>query len=111
MPYLTLDKVTPGMVVRENVENDKGMVLLPEGATLNEELIARLKKWSVNGVDVNSDAETGSDRKTMAPPVMDAELEKRLQEKFQPVLDDPIMADIYKAVKTYFQDESTEEAS
>lgn len=92
------------MVVTEEVMNDKGMVLLPPGTTLNEVLIARLKKWNVLTVVCQGTAAPGAPKPEafFEVPVMDAALEKHLEEKFKPVLDDPIMKDVYSAVKIYF---------
>lgn len=104
MPKISIDNAQPGMLVTEEVMNDKGMVLLPPGTTLNEVLIARLKKWNVLTLVCQGDITPGTP-KTEAffeIPVMDAALEKHLEEKFKPVLDDPIMKDVYSAVKIYF---------
>ena len=92
------------MVVTEEVMNDKGMVLLPPGTTLNEVLIARLKKWNVLTVVCQWDVSAGGSKSEafFEVPVMDAALDKHLEEKFKPVLDDPIMKDVYNAVKIYF---------
>ena len=92
------------MVVTEEVMNDKGMVLLPPGTALNEVLIARLKKWNVLTIVCQTEASPGVTQPEtfFEVPVMDAALEKHLEEKFGPVLDDPIMKDVYNAVKIYF---------
>lgn len=105
MPKISIDNAQPGMVVTEEVMNDKGMVLLPPGTTLNEILIARLKKWNVlTVVCQGAAAATGAPKPEsfFEVPVMDADLEKHLEEKFRPVLDDPVMRDVYSAVKIYF---------
>ena len=106
MPKISIDNAQPGMVVTEEVMNDKGMVLLPSGTILNEVLIARLKKWNVLTVVCQGEGSSvPGASKTEAffeVPVMDAALEKHLEEKFKPVLDDPIMKDVYSAVKIYF---------
>jgi hypothetical protein len=106
MPEISIDNAKPGMVVTEQVANDKGMVLLPAGTVLNEVLIARLKKWNVTSVNYQGggEADTGSTEagEIFSTPEIDAALEKHLEEKFKPVMDDPIMAVLYKAIKIYY---------
>ncbi len=110
MPQIPIEKAIPGMVVTEPVTNDKGMVILPTGTKLNEALIIRLKKWNVQTLVCQGDVQ-GSDASSSAMVknvVMDASLEKHLAEKFKPVLDDPIMQEVYNAVKVYYQDSMQE---
>lgn len=100
---IPIDKAQPGMIVIDKVVNDKGMVLLPPGATLNEALIARLKKWGVQNVTCKDDNAPSENSLSESSNKMNMELEKRIDEKFKPVLDDPIMEVIYKAIKKYYQ--------
>ncbi|MBN2145344.1 MAG: hypothetical protein JW774_12050 [Candidatus Aureabacteria bacterium] len=116
MPQIPIEKAKEGMVIKEKVINDKGMVLLHPGSVLSEMMIARLKKWNVQSVICEgaanggeTDASSGEDM-SMALPVMNAEQEKRLNERFKPVLDDPIMKEIYEGVKVYFQKAGQQEA-
>jgi hypothetical protein len=115
MPQISIEKAKEGMVIKEKVVNDKGMVLLHPGSVLSEMLISRLKKWNVQfviceGTAEGGDAASPGEDTTMALPVMNAELAKRLQDRFLPVLDDPIMKEIYEGVKVYFQRAGQQEA-
>ena len=102
---ITIDKAQPGMIVTDKVVNDKGMVLLPTGATLNEALIARLKKWGVQNVTCKDDNAPLESVQAESSQKMNLELEKRIDDKFKPVLDDPIMEIIYKTVKKFYQNQ------
>lgn len=110
MPEIPIDNAQPGMVVTEQVTNDKGMVLLPPGTVLNEILIARLKKWNVQSVvcqGAGAEAAAKENKEIFTTPVIDAALEKHLEEKFKPVMDDPIMALVYKSLKVYYNNIQT----
>jgi len=109
MPEITIDKARPGMFVTKQVENDKGMVLLPAGSVLNEALIARLTKWGVQSVVYRSDGEDAQSAGTESKPkVLDAEVTKRLEERFSPIIDDPVMKTVFEALKSFLENEDQE---
>lgn len=110
MAKISIDKAEPGMVVTDGVTNDKGMILLPPGTELSETLINRLKKWNVQTVTVKGDSTASGESEQdnsgdaiFQQQQMDEELEQRIEKKFEPVMNDPVMADIYKALKIFLQ--------
>jgi len=109
MPEITIDKAKPGMLVLKQVENDKGMVLLPAGSVLNEALIARLTKWGVQSVSCQSDSsDDQSASPESQPKALDEEVTKRLEKRFLPIMDDPVMKTVFEAVKAFLQSEDQE---
>ena len=104
MPRISIENAQPGMVVTEEVVNDKGMVLLPPGNSLSEVLISRLKKWNVQTIVIGEAGGAGAAprEEVFKAPLVNEAFENHLEEKFKPVLDDPIMQDLYKGVKLYY---------
>ncbi|HYD81972.1 MAG TPA: hypothetical protein VEC06_19390 [Paucimonas sp.] len=64
---LPLDQAVPGMTLSEALCDAKGDVLLPQGATLTEAVLAALRRRGVESLPIATDDD--------AAPLSDAELE------------------------------------
>ena len=88
MIRVTLDKLLPGMKLAQNLERSDGMLLAGKGATLNEALIASIRRAStaesvlIEGQTFASDEEAAAWRQ---------EEIKRLVLRFSKVSGDPVM--------------------
>lgn len=47
-----INKLTPGMLLAENIVNEKGVTMMPQGVRLTPMFIRRLEKWGVTTVSV-----------------------------------------------------------
>ena len=101
MKKVTTEEFQAGMKIAKKVENNNGMVLLPEGIVLSEAHVARLKKWGVEEIYVEGESADGADsgNDIVGDMKMNEEFSARLELKFEKVKDDPIMQSIYNAVK------------
>ena len=57
MPIVAIENINPGAVLARPVEDSMGRILINAGETLNEQLIAVLKKRGYAEVEVRPDAE------------------------------------------------------
>ncbi len=107
MAKISIDKAQPGMVVTDNVTNDKGMVLLHPGTALTEALISRLQKWNVQQVSIQGDDPSAQAVAADAPKTsaLDEALLEKLGKKFNAVIQDPLMKTLFEAVKTHYQNQ------
>ena len=111
MKKVSTNELEAGMKLARKVENDKGMVLLPEGIELTDAHIGRLKKWGIEEIFVEGeDADGGGGADAVVGDLkMDDEFMAILDHKFELVKDDPIMLGIYNAVKAVLSSDSGEE--
>ena len=105
MKKVPTDEVQPGMKIARKVENEGGMVLLPEGIELTEGHIGRLKKWGIKEVYIEGE-DGGGGNEIVEDLAISDEFLSRLEHKFELVKDDPIMQGIYNAVKSVAQGSS-----
>ena len=99
MRSVLLDQAKPGEEVAEPVKNDRGMVILPEGAKLTPALIDRLRKMGVVEVMVE-----GEDPNAPPPKSLD-ELLEDLKVRFEGQEDNPLMMQIKKIARQHLLDE------
>lgn len=59
MRLITLDRITPGIILGKTIYNEKGKVLLAEGTELTEGLIQGLKKHSIFTIYIEDDESEG----------------------------------------------------
>ena len=57
MAPLQIDNLVPGMILKRNVTDRSGRMLLPEGATLQEKHFAIFRMWGVLEVEVTVESE------------------------------------------------------
>jgi hypothetical protein len=88
MRRVLLDEAKPGDEVAEPVKNDRGMVILPEGAKLAPSLIERLRKMGVKEIALE-----GDDPNAPPPKTLD-ELRDDLEFRFEGLDDNPLMMGI-----------------
>ena len=98
MKKVTTDELQIGMIIARKVENDSGMVLLPEGIELTEAHIGRLKKWGIKEIYVEGE-DAGSGEEIVGDIQISDEFLDILDHKFEKVKDDPIMQSIYNAIR------------
>ena len=109
MKKVSTNELEIGMKLARKVENDKGMVLLPEGIELTEAHIGRLKKWGIEEIFVEGEDGSGSGADQVVGDLkMDDAFLAVLDHKFEQVKDDPIMQGIYNAVKAVLSSNSGE---
>ena len=109
MKKVSTNELETGMKLARKVENDKGMVLLPEGIELTEAHIGRLKKWGIEEIFVEGEDEDGGADQVVGDLKMDDAFLSVLDHKFELVKDDPIMQGVYNAVRAVLSDNSGEE--
>ena len=97
MINLNIEDLKPGMILAQAVRNRQGVLLLEAGARITGKNIRVFKSWGVKDVPVKGKRSDSKD------PAEDEEIQgreaiaKQLKEKFSDVLDDPVMAAIFKA--------------
>lgn len=95
---VNIDNVTEGMILSEEVLNEKGEVLLKKGTILTKNLIRKLKSLGILGVHVKGEEENDGPDNTL--PSLDTEL-KELEYRFSEVKDNEIMEELKATVIEY----------
>ncbi len=98
MYVTTLDRVKPGDEVAEQVENKRGMVILPKGTKLTPQLIDRLKRMGVTEVPLTGHDPSGP------PPKTREELLSELDERFDGFEKNPLMMEIKRIAREHMID-------
>ena len=94
---INLDNAKEGMIISEDVLNNKGNILIKKGATLTADMIKKLKSLGIMEVCVvNTDKDDSQDN--VSPEPMERE---ELEHKFSDVREDAIMEELMAAVKEY----------
>ena len=62
MALVLIENLVPGMVVKHNVKDRSGRLLLTEGTALEAKHLGILRMWGVMEVEVNAEAEPEPDR-------------------------------------------------
>jgi len=55
MPIVSVEQVTPGMVLSGPVVDRRGRLLIPAGKSLTEKHVGALKMWGVPNVEIEGD--------------------------------------------------------
>jgi len=98
MNIVDIEKAKEGMVIVEEVLNEKGAVLLKEGTTLTKDLVERLSSLEISGICVEKAEKDDSPENI--PSEMLPELEE-LEYKFSDVRGNEIMEVLLSAAKEY----------
>lgn len=61
MGIISVDKVSPGMVLADKVITSKRMMLLPAGVTITEGHLGTFKTWGITEVNIVGEAEEGDE--------------------------------------------------
>jgi hypothetical protein len=80
-----IDNLVPGMVLRKNVTDRSGRMLLPEGATLEARHFAIFRMWGVLDVEVTDESEPEPDEPALtdqADPALLAEASAEVNRLF-----------------------------
>ena len=99
MRVVFLDDAKPGDEVAEQVENERGMTILPKGAKLTMSLIDRLRKMGIKEVALE-----GQDPNAPPPKTRD-ELLTDLEERFEGLEENALMMAIKEIAKEHLADE------
>ena len=86
MQSVEIENVKPGMILANDVKNDRGMVLLPRGSELTDQLIARLENSGVESISIQN-AGGGQDEFEKKKAVLD--------QRFSLVMSIPIMVELH----------------
>jgi hypothetical protein len=99
MIRVKIEDLKPGMILAKSVQNHQGVLLLDAGSKISKKNIRIFKSWGVTELSVKGDlSKSMTASETSAAGVEDA-AEIELREKFSDVMDDPVMAEIFKAAK------------
>lgn len=97
--------IRDGMVLRTEVRDDVGRILLPAGCPLKERYIEKLERWSVRTVDVEGAPDAAALPVAPGEAAMDEaaveEIDRRLANVFASVMDDPWMAEIRRLAREH----------
>jgi len=100
MINLKIDDLKPGMILDQPVRNRQGVLLLEAGARITSKNIRIFKSWGVQEIAVIGDRSDSKDADKDAAIQGEEAIDKQLKERFSDVLDDPVMAAIFKAART-----------
>jgi len=94
---INLDNAKEGMIISEDVSNNKGNTLLKKGTALTVKVISRLKSLGILEVSVVNTKKNDS-QDNVSPALTEME---ELEYKFSDVRGDAIMEELMAAVKEY----------
>ncbi len=97
MIKLNTEELKPGMILAQPVYNGHGVLLLESGARITKKNIRIFKSWGVPQVAVKGGSGSTESPAETAAADLKISIENRLRKKFADVLDDPVMAEIFKA--------------
>ena len=103
MGELNINDIQSGMVLAQDVKNRHGLLLLRKEKVLTGKDISILKTWGISEADIRGiDREQVVKEEINALPGDVVELiENELNEFFPPVVDNPVMEEIYSVVKRF----------
>lgn len=93
MQKIPISELKAGMVVARAIMNDSGMVLLSEGTSLTDNLIARLNRMDLRSIFIEGTPATGKSRDEMLSD-LDQRFEKTGKEPYMDVIKGAIKARI-----------------
>ena len=96
MRKVAVEDIEAEMILARDVSSTSGNVLLGKGTTLSPALGRRLKNWGIFFVYV--EGEEISAVKEEVVEISAEDVKKSLEEKFEGVLDDPLMQKLFNAV-------------
>lgn len=99
MINLKIDDLKPGMILYQPVRNRQGVLLLDAGSRITDKSIRIFKSWGVKEIAVTGDRSDSKGADEEAAIQGKDKIEKQLKERFSDVLDDPVMAAIFKAAR------------
>jgi len=92
-----IEEIKPGMILKNPVKNNQGVLLLEAGAKISKKNIRIFKSWGVTSVAVKGGETRANGSAGQQQPRIKESDEMRLKEKFADVLDDPVMVEIFSA--------------
>lgn len=93
MRKILVQDANPGDVIGQPVVNEKGMTLLPKGATLTIALVNRLRGWGIQEVEIE-----GEDPHAPPPKAL-PELLEELDHRFRGREGNPLMVQIKAIIR------------
>jgi len=106
MINLKIDDLKPGMILAQPVRNGQGVLLLEAGARITNKNIRIFKSWGVKDIAVLGERSDSKDADEDVAIQGKGSIEIQLKEKFCDVLDDPVMAAIFKAARIRLMQDS-----
>ena len=101
---VSIEEVTPGMVIDKDVTNLQGAILLRKGNEITERHISIFKTWGINTIFIAEAVNTADLGGRLPEDVAGEkilELQKTLDHKFSDVADDEIMLKIKESTFTH----------
>ena len=97
MILVKIEDLKAGMILAQPVQSQQGLLLLDAGAKITKKNIRIFKSWGVNEIAIKGDlTETTGEGKPPADVVKES-VKVELKKKFSDVLDNSVMAEIFKA--------------
>ena len=93
MRKISVQDANPGDVLSQPVINEKGMTLLPKGATLTIALVNRLRGWGIRDIEVEGDDPHAP------PPKSIPELLDELDHRFRGREGNPLMMELKAIIR------------
>lgn len=100
MKKILIDNIQDGMILARDVCGSTDNVLLSKGIRLTQSLGKRLKNWGVPFIWIEGEEEQKVEKSTHET-ISQVDFIKHLEDKFSQVKDNPIMHDLFVAVKEF----------
>ena len=88
MPLVSLEKLAAGMVVKNDIKDRSGRVLLRAGAEINERSLRVLRTWGITSIEVEGEGAGDDDEEQNSftyPPEVLAQAQSRMEKMFRRV--------------------------
>lgn len=99
MKKTSVDDIADNSILAKDVFGNAGNVLLSKGTSLSSAMGRRLKNWGIPFVWIEGDEEAAADAE--CPQENSEDVLAKLDERFEGLLDHPIMRDIHSAVRAF----------
>jgi len=96
--YIQLDQLKPGMITAEPIRNSFGSVMIPDNFEIEEKHIGILRKWSLEGILIQSAGGEGPKEFT---PEQFEEAKAYIKSKMKWAPELPIESDLFTTAVNY----------
>ena len=100
MKKILIDTIQDGMIIARDICGSTDNVLLGKGTRLTQSLGKRLKNWGIPFIWIEGEEEQKVE-KSPTETIYQYDFIKHLEDKFSQVKDNPIMHDLFVAVKEF----------
>ena len=99
MKKIPVASIEDGMILGKDICGSNGNILITRGSSLSSAIGRRLESWGITTVVIEGEEETPLEATT--PSESPEELKQFLLDKFDAVMDNPLMVKILNAVYDY----------